>query len=617
TNPESQIKKIVERIRTGDRSQDHILQRFGVEAVPALIKYSDDEDYIVRCVVLEALRELCDERAIPVFLERLNDPEADVRNTAAIALYFCPRDMLRKYLSESMLDRLGEYAGRWDHESSKAIELIGDLEGTSQTEVLRNILKEAKRLQELSKTPATVIPQINADVMRELENQGVKEDRMWWVHAMKLPCLKSLVKLGDPEATTEILSALKDEDVRTRIFGMDAVKYSGRREFVEDLLPLLNDKRKASLASTSLGDSPYLKVRDYAVKAIVSLSDISVPFEVAKLTKFTDEQIEQLTELIGLSSDFDLKHPIIDDGSPDEQMEKIVEQIEEGRDVVTGGSLSDFADDDLEYLLEYVKHENPNVRRMTIHDLREKRNDQRVIPVLLESLEDPNTVVSSAAMDVLSDCSREVLREQSADVIFPRLAKIAEEWSGPSCKAMLLLGDLGGAPSVEILRNVLNEVKKVQTIMGQPEALIPNTEPRTLSALYARGIIDDRMSFVPKMKAACLKALYKLGDEEAEQIVSRSLEENDVKGRIFGIEAIEYLGRIDLLKKLLPLLDDRRDAAPGLEAHPGGTQFIAVRDMVVNVVAHLCKASFSFKVSKHSQYTDAQVEEVREYLKSI
>ncbi|HQP98801.1 MAG TPA: hypothetical protein PLY86_10125, partial [bacterium] len=144
---------------------------------------------------------------------------------------------------------------------------------------------------------------------------------------------------------------------------------------------------------------------------------------------------------------------------------------------------------------------------------------------------------------------------------------------------------------------------------------MPQIDAHTLERLYSRDIIDERLVALPKVKSACLKALFKLGEESGEKSVLAALEGDDIRSRVFAIEAIEYASRKDLLKRFLPLLEDKRDAMPGLESSPGGTNYLKVRDLATNAIARMTGAEFSFKIQNLFSYTDAQINEVKVFLR--
>ena len=265
------------------------------------------------------------------------------------------------------------------------------------------------------------------------------------------------------------------------------------------------------------------------------------------------------------------------------------------------------------HLLSYIRNENMKVRCYVLHMLGRVR-DPNLIEVLSDCLDDEEPGVAAIALDHLFSYPRDVLRQRCSENLTDRLTKLAWRWSESSVKALLLLADLDQKQEIPELLKILHEANALQSLTRKTE-VIPQMNPATLADLYKRGIIDDRLVPFPKVKSACLKALFKMGEKEGEQAVLAALAGDDLASRVFAIEAIEYASRKDHLKNLLPLLDDNRNAKPGIEFFGSGTTYIKVRDLAVNTIAHISGASFSFKIGKLMNYRDAQVDEVREFLK--
>ncbi|HOE13220.1 MAG TPA: HEAT repeat domain-containing protein [bacterium] len=431
--------------------------------------------------------------------------------------------------------------------------------------------------------------------------------------AVKGACLKVLLKMGDREAEGEVVRALREADVSGRVFAVEAIQYAGKDSLVTELLPLLNDGRKVMRVSKSANDFYFLTVRDKAINAIAEVGRISPPFEIGRISTYTDEQVKQVKAIMRVPDDIDSKYPPLDDGTPREEVARIVERIRGGQPARTGGSLSHLAKTAPEALLEYINDENPNVRGSILHALSNVKNPN-VINALSRSLDDDEPGIAAIALDNLFQYPRDVLQQHCDEQLTDRLVKISWRWSDSSVKALLLLSDLDRKEKIPELLKILQEANSLQAVTGKT-SVIPRIDPPTLGGLYKRGIIDDRLVPFPKVKSACLKALFKMGTKEGEQSVLDAIAGDDIDSRVFAMEAIEYASRKDLLKNLLPLLDDNRDAVPGTEFMGIGTTFIKVRSLAVNTIGNVSGVSFSFKIGRGMNYTDAQVAEVREFLK--
>jgi hypothetical protein len=119
---------------------------------------------------------------------------------------------------------------------------------------------------------------------------------------------------------------------------------------------------------------------------------------------------------------------------------------------------------------------------------------------------------------------------------------------------------------------------------------------------------------VPRVSEAVTKALFKLKDAQATANVLASLRKEDVKNRVFGIEALAFADRTEFATALLPLLDDTRDAEN--IAPSGGSFFLRVRDLSVNAIAALTGLDFGFVVQRGERYTDKQAGAVRDRVKT-
>jgi len=603
TDTKNAVRTVVDQIRAGVYKGLNPLQKLGPAGVPAMMEWADDRNDMVRAIITQALYEIRDERAIPVFVRRLDDSMEGTRGISMHALSVYPLENVKSHLSAEMLDSLSKYAQRFEERSYRAVLLIGDLGDTSKVDHLRALLSKAKTL-ELSGAEKDKVPAGRS-----------AEDRMKVANApaVKGACLKVLLKMGDREAEGEVVRALREADVSGRVFAVEAIQYAGKDSLVTELLPLLNDGRKVMRVSKSANDFYFLTVRDKAINAIAEVGRISPPFEIGRISTYTDEQVKQVKAIMRVPDDIDSKYPPLDDGTPREEVARIVERIRGGQPARTGGSLSHLAKTAPEALLEYINDENPNVRGSILHALSNVKNPN-VINALSRSLDDDEPGIAAIALDNLFQYPRDVLQQHCDEQLTDRLVKISWRWSDSSVKALLLLSDLDRKEKIPELLKILQEANSLQAVTGKT-SVIPRIDPPTLGGLYKRGIIDDRLVPFPKVKSACLKALFKMGTKEGEQSVLDAIAGDDIDSRVFAMEAIEYASRKDLLKNLLPLLDDNRDAVPGTEFMGIGTTFIKVRSLAVNTIGNVSGVSFSFKIGRGMNYTDAQVAEVREFLK--
>lgn len=267
-------------------------------------------------------------------------------------------------------------------------------------------------------------------------------------------------------------------------------------------------------------------------------------------------------------------------------------RIEEAVTRIRAGHLSEIATlrrmgkEAIPILIKYAQDQNPDVRFIVTFALGESL-DERVIPVLLDRLQDPNSDARRTAIDALCRFPRATLKDHSPDRVLEALAAYAGVWDGNSYKAALLIGDLGGKSRAGALRKVVQEA----------------------SGTWDKW--DDRTLLGPRMKDACVMALFKLGDKKAADEVQASLKGKDISRIVFGIEAVAYAGRKDLLEQLLPFLNDDRETSRS----SAGTLNLRVKDVALNAIVELSGIRPSFHLWKRTRYSDDHVSEVKKLLR--
>jgi HEAT repeat protein len=122
----------------------------------------------------------------------------------------------------------------------------------------------------------------------------------------------------------------------------------------------------------------------------------------------------------------------------------------------------------------------------------------------------------------------------------------------------------------------------------------------------------------PEAAEGLVVALARLGDKAAQDEFVRRLNASKERERLRFLEHVSYLGASWVLKPLLPLLDDSNVLVTrGVDARPKEMVQLRTRDLVIGLVAVLSGRSFSFKTDPNKNYTDADVDEVRRYLKGL
>jgi len=276
------------------------------------------------------------------------------------------------------------------------------------------------------------------------------------------------------------------------------------------------------------------------------------------------------------------------DVSVSSKIQAIVQDIRAGNLDGKTGELENLArevgPDIIPELARFIEDEDYHVRACITITLGELC-DGSTIPLLVGRLQDKEFNVRRPAIDALYYYPREALMKQRRFLLDP-LARYAvmKELIGYNYKAILLIGDLGG-------KSKMGDIHKVLASVATREQT-PN---------------------VQRVREACVKALFKLGDKKAADEVLASLSQyDDVSKRVFGIESVQYAGRLEFVSALVPLLDDTRDPKPFRYVEFD----MRVRDLVINTIAEITKIKLSFKVPG-ARYTNEQAQEVRKRVAGI
>lgn len=235
-------------------------------------------------------------------------------------------------------------------------------------------------------------------------------------------------------------------------------------------------------------------------------------------------------------------------------------------------------------LAEYVDDASPEVRHAVTIAMG-RAGDRRGIPFLLERLGDSDLNVRRSAMMRLYMYGAAVIGRRS-DVVAVVLSHYAQRWDSASHKAVLLLGDLGDTEAVSLLRGLLAEARANPSQLELPS-----------------------MCFV-LMEEACVKALFKLGEESTVQMVTSWLTGDEPAKRGLAADCVAHAQRTDLAAQVLPLLDDSR---PALRM-PGWPHSARVCDLALTALVSLRGLKPSFPVERGFAYSDARVAEVRRLL---
>ncbi len=114
-------------------------------------------------------------------------------------------------------------------------------------------------------------------------------------------------------------------------------------------------------------------------------------------------------------------------------------------------------------------------------------------------------------------------------------------------------------------------------------------------------------------------ALARLGVKEAqEDFVRRLYAAKEWNLREYLEKHVRYMGRPWILKPLLPVLDDKSKLINlNVDGRPEPPINVRACDLAATRAAQISGRSFSFKPEEYDIYSDAQIEEVRRYLRTL
>ena len=186
-------------------------------------------------------------------------------------------------------------------------------------------------------------------------------------------------------------------------------------------------------------------------------------------------------------------------------------------------------------------------------------------------------------IDELESRMKDPIEIQSIDGVTAELLAYLSKWDENSYKAALLIGLLNDQNAIVPIRAILEDRKNIISKM------------------------DDRYVLVPRMKNACLKALVRLGEEDAKKEVSSLVRSKQIADISNGIDCISYAAKKDMFPILTTLLKDKRDASN--IAPSGGSYYLRICDLALNAINAHEPLALSFLVQRGLRYSDSQLDE--------
>lgn len=218
---------------------------FPSNAVPYLLPYMTNHAVNVRRAATRAVASVMVTNAVPYMADRLEDEDELVRIAAIGILMQMDPSVLRRY-SPALDSKLAAFAKKVQRESEGAIHLLGQLAAP---------------------------PELDAD-LKEINQNALDHLRarrgVMTASNVTIAVVEARAKFGHAEAIATIRGWLRADDVKTRLQGLDAVRYVGR-SMVKDLAPLLDDTQMARNVGAHDASPLFLRVCDVAAWAIHDL----------------------------------------------------------------------------------------------------------------------------------------------------------------------------------------------------------------------------------------------------------------------------------------------------------------------------------------------------------
>lgn len=225
-------------------------------------------------------------------------------------------------------------------------------------------------------------------------------------------------------------------------------------------------------------------------------------------------------------------------------------------------------------LIKLTRNDDPGVRRVAIYCLDQTGGADASI-AFTRLAQDSDSQVRAAAL--------EALLHHPGDVVPQMLLQAIDQSTDPYARQQLLLvaARVPGVSTAELQKRY------------EPEKN-PEAREGLVVALAKRGDPAGQAEFVRNLHAAKDRDLARY---------------------------LDYAGDIRqkwLLPALAPILDDKTPVVRiGVDGFPGQPEHLRACDVAVNLVAEISGHHFSFRIAGNVNYTDAQLEEVKAFLRQL
>jgi HEAT repeat protein len=256
-NKESSMNmtQIKNRILAKDWEVIEDVKSVGPSATAILSQLATHEDRDVRVLSLVCLNETGSEEVSLIFANALKDKEMEVRNRAIA--------FLEKSYNPSVLPILiKELSSNKDEYIRSRIPLVMGSIGDRK-----------------------VVPRLREELSRESEGELAEN-----IHL-------ALAKLGEEIEQKHILEGLDSSSDQIRFETLKKVEYIDDKRLVKRLSPLLNDRSEVFNISPGSPDL-FMRICDFTVKVIGSLSDHPFSFPSDEIRIYKDEEITEVKRFV-------------------------------------------------------------------------------------------------------------------------------------------------------------------------------------------------------------------------------------------------------------------------------------------------------------------------------
>lgn len=222
-------------------------------------------------------------------------------------------------------------------------------------------------------------------------------------------------------------------------------------------------------------------------------------------------------------------------------------------------------------LTPLLKNADPEVREIAVYCL-DETGGPAALQAMASALSDENLQVRGAALQGLQHRADRA----SYDALLAAYDRSQDAYTRQ--QVMLILGRIAGANDVGDLK---------------------------------RRCVDEKE---PTTQEGCVVSLALLNDDAAQKEFIRRLQASKQQERARYLDYSQLIHAAWLVKPLAPILDDKTPMVRvGVDARPDLIQDLRACDLALNLIVAISRRTFSFPVNRATNYSDAQIAEVRSF----